>query len=85
MSISTFKIKQCKLAPTVTVLCTHNFVCMNVCAKPFYVLKDQCMKIFNLASPNSSLIVTVSHCISLSGLLASHSWPVSQCCVFHDR
>ena len=30
MSISTFKIKQCKLAPTMTLLCTHNSVCTQV-------------------------------------------------------
>ena len=36
MSISTFKIRQCKLAPTLTVLCTHNFVCINVHGKPVH-------------------------------------------------
>ena len=37
MSISIFKIKQCKLAPTEPVLGTHNFVSMNVRANPFYM------------------------------------------------
>ena len=41
MSVSTFKIKQCKLAPTVTVLCTHNFACT----------KFRWTKILNLSSP----------------------------------
>ena len=36
MSISIFKIKQCKLAPTEPVLGTHNFVYTNVRTKPFY-------------------------------------------------
>ena len=40
MSIFTFKIKQCKLAPTVTVLCKHNFACTNKHAKPFHVHKN---------------------------------------------
>ena len=51
MSISTIKIKQCKLAPTVTVLCTHNFACTNVHTKPFYVHENECMQILNLSSP----------------------------------
>ena len=54
MSISTFKIKQCKLVPTVTVLCTHNFVCTNVRTKPFYMHKNHCTQILNLSSPDSS-------------------------------
>ena len=51
MSISTFKIKQYKLAPTVTVLSTHSFACMNMCLKPFYVHENQCMQILYLLSP----------------------------------
>ena len=51
MSIGTFKITQCKLAPTVTFLCTRNFACTNVCAKPFYVHENQCTQILNLSSP----------------------------------
>ena len=54
MTISTFKIKQCKLAPTMTVLCTHNFACMNVCTKPFHMHENQCTQILNLLSPDSS-------------------------------
>ena len=50
-SVSTFKIKQCKLAPTVTVSCTQNFVCMNVCTKLFYMHENQCTWILNLSSP----------------------------------
>ena len=50
MSISKLWIKQCKLAPTKTVLCTRNFACANVCTKPFYVHKNQCMQILNLLS-----------------------------------
>ena len=53
MSISTFKIKQCKLAPTVTVLCKHNFACTNVRRKLFYVHKNQCPQILNLPSPDN--------------------------------
>ena len=56
MSVSTFKNKQCKLAPTVTVLCTHNFACTNVCTKLFYVYENQCMQILNLSSPGISLL-----------------------------
>ena len=51
MSISTFKIKQCKLVPTVNVLYIHNFPCTNMHAKPFYVHENQCMQILNLLSP----------------------------------
>ena len=51
MSISTFKIKQCKLAPTVTVLGTYNYACTNVRAKPFYVHENQCTQILNLSNP----------------------------------
>ena len=51
MSISTWKVKLFKLVPTVTALCTHNFACMNVHAKPFYVHKNQNMQILNLLSP----------------------------------
>ena len=51
ISISTSDIKQCKLAHKVTVLCTNNFACTNVCAKPFYVHKNQCMQILNVSSP----------------------------------
>ena len=50
MSISTFKIEQCKLVPTVTVLCTHNYACTNVRAKQFYVHENQCMQISDLSS-----------------------------------
>ena len=32
--------KQCKLSPTVIVLWTHNFACMNVHTKPFYEPKN---------------------------------------------
>ena len=59
VSISTFKIKQCKLAHTVTVLCTPNFACTNVRAKPFYVHENQCTQILNLSSP----VVFVIRCI----------------------
>ena len=55
MSISTFEIKQCKLVPTVTALCTHNFAWMNVCTKPFYVHKNQCTQILDLSSPGMHL------------------------------
>ena len=41
MSISTWKVKRCKLAPTVTALRTCNFACTNVRAKPFYVHENQ--------------------------------------------
>ena len=37
MAISKLEIKRSKLAPTVIVLYTRNFVCTNVCAEPFYV------------------------------------------------
>ena len=57
MSISTFKIKQCKLAPTVTVLCTHSFACINVHAEPFYVPENQCMQILNLSSPGIACFI----------------------------
>ena len=30
MSISTWKVKLCKLAPTVTALCTRNFMCTKI-------------------------------------------------------
>ena len=51
MPINKLQIKQCKLAPTVTVLCTYNFACMNVCAEPFYLHENQCMQLLNLLSP----------------------------------
>ena len=54
MLISTFEIKQCKLAPTVTVLYTRNFACTNVRAEPFYVHESQCRQILNLSSPGMS-------------------------------
>ena len=52
VSMSTFKIKQCKLAPPVTVLCTHNFACTNMHTEPFYVHENQCNQILNLSSPD---------------------------------
>ena len=52
MSISTWKVKRCKLAPTVTALRTRNFACTNVRAKPFYVHENQCTQIPNLSSPD---------------------------------
>ena len=60
MSITTFKIKQCKLAATVTVFCTHNVVCTNVRAKPFQVHENQCTQILNLLSPVQGLNGTPS-------------------------
>ena len=56
ISISTFKIKQCKLVPTVTVLCMHNFACTNMCAKPFYVHENQCTQILNLLSSDKHTV-----------------------------
>ena len=44
-------VKQCKLASTVTALCTRDFACTNVRAKPFYVHKNQCTQILNFSSP----------------------------------
>ena len=52
MLISIFKSKQCKLAPTVTVLDTHNFACTNMHAKLFYMQENPCTQILNLASPD---------------------------------
>ena len=43
--------QQCKLAPTVTVLCAHNFACPNVHTKPFYRHKNECIQILNLSCP----------------------------------
>ena len=43
--------KQCKLAPTVTVLCAHNFACPNVHTKPFYRHENECIQILNLSRP----------------------------------
>ena len=51
MSISTFKIKQCKLVPTLTVLSTHNFECTNMCTKPLYLHENQCTPILNMSTP----------------------------------
>ena len=51
VSISTLSIKQYKLVPTVTVLCTSNSACMNVHTKPFYLHENQYTKILNLPSP----------------------------------
>ena len=56
MSISTFKIKRSKLAPTVTVLGTYNYACTNVRAKPFYVHENRCTQILNVSSPAYALI-----------------------------
>ena len=44
-------MKQCKLAPNITVLCTRNFACMNMRAERFYVHKNHCTQILNLSSP----------------------------------
>ena len=59
MSISTLQIKPCKLAPTVTALCTHNFACTIKHTKPFYAHKNQCIQILNLLRPvtNSEIFV----------------------------
>ena len=59
VSVSTFKIEQCKLAPTVTVLSTYNFACMNKYAKPFYMHENQCTQISNLSSPEKSFIIDI--------------------------
>ena len=64
MPISIFKIKQCKLAPTVTVLCTHK-TCTNVLTKPFYVHQNQCMQILNL----SSTVKCVSYVLNCFGVV----------------
>ena len=55
MSISIFKSKQCKLAPTVTALGTDNFAYTNVRAKLFYVHENSSIQILNLSSPEMSL------------------------------
>ena len=57
MSVSTWKVKLCKLAPTVTALRILNLACPKVRAKPFYVHENQCTKILNLSSP----VVVKSH------------------------
>ena len=56
MSLSTWKVKGYKLAPNVTALCTCNFVCTNMHAKPFYVHENQCRQILNLSSPVRMII-----------------------------
>ena len=43
--------KWCKLAPTITVLCTCSFACTKVRAEPFHVHENQCTQILNLSSP----------------------------------
>ena len=45
MSISTFRIKQCKLAPIVTVY-AHIILCAQTCAQNH----STCMQILNLSS-----------------------------------
>ena len=45
------------LVPTVTVLCTHNFTCMIVRAKPFYAHENQYTQILNLSSPGQVEVV----------------------------
>ena len=47
--------------PTVSTLCTHNFTCMKVCTKPFYVHKNQCTQILNLARPVKRKNVVLSY------------------------
>ena len=37
--------------PTITTLCTHNFLCKNVHSEPFYVHGNQCTQILNMLSP----------------------------------
>ena len=54
MVISKLSITSCKLAPTVTVLCTRNFACTNVRAKPFYVHENQCMPNIKSVEPWNS-------------------------------
>ena len=51
MAISKLYIKNCKLAPTVTVLCTGNIACTTMHAELFYMHKNQCTQILNLLSP----------------------------------
>ena len=51
MSISTFKIKQCKLALTMIVLGTYNFAYTKLRAKPLYIHENQCTQILNLSNP----------------------------------
>ena len=52
MSVSIFKSKQCKLAPTMTALGTDNFAYTNVHVKLFYVHENPCTQILNLLSPD---------------------------------
>ena len=55
-SISSWKVKQCKLAPTVTASRTRNFPCTNVRVKPFYMHKNQGTQILNFSSPVFKII-----------------------------
>ena len=78
MSIGTFEIKQCKLVLTVTVLCAHNFVCMNMCIKTFYQVtiskpclayQDLCtyvllVLIFSGQSKQRKIALSFSRCLS---------------------
>ena len=59
MSTSALQIKRCKLAPTVTVLCTSNFTCKIVRTKPYYVHKNQCTQISNLSSSDTMEVKNV--------------------------
>ena len=52
MAISKLLIRRCKLAPTITVLCTRNLAYTNVRAEPFCVHENQCTQISNLSSPD---------------------------------
>ena len=49
--MSTLQMKQFKLPPTVIVLCSRNLPYTKVCAKPFYMHKNQCKQILKLSSP----------------------------------
>ena len=59
MSISTLWINRCKLVPKLTVLCTHNFTCMNVHTEAFYMHENQYMQILNWLSSDKLIFFTV--------------------------
>ena len=46
--------KWCKLASTITVLCTCSFACTKVRAEPFHVHENQCTQILTSPSPGNS-------------------------------
>ena len=86
MSISMWKVKWCKLAPTVTASRTCNFACMNMHAKPFYMHakpfymhENQCMQVLNLMGPDKAYESLLNHMPYMWYMPAWSTCPLASC------